>query len=110
MKLAVSLSFPPKDIGDFRKMHYDALSKDPSAIMLIKRGMGLGYDAVLMSLHEDYSSYDKFRAFIQQNMTERIIDVGTFLVNLEEEQSSLPFSFNLIATQLLALPCKGKTG
>jgi DNA-binding Lrp family transcriptional regulator len=109
-KLDVTLSFPPKDIGDFRKTHYDALSKDPSAIMLIKRGMNLGYDAVIMSFHKDYSSYDKFRAFIQQNITERIINMDTFLINLDEEQIGLPFSFNLIATQLLALPCKGKTG
>jgi len=70
--------------------------------------MGLGSDAVIMSLHEDYSSYDRFRAFIRQNMTERINDMDTFLINLDEEQNSLPFSFNLIATQLLALPCKDR--
>ena len=106
LKLDAKTSLPLKDIGGFRRMHYDALSKDPSAIMLIKRGMGLGSDAVIMSLHEDYSSYDRFRAFIRQNMTERINDMDTFLINLDEEQNSLPFSFNLIATQLLALPCK----
>jgi len=41
-------------------------------------------------------------------MTERINDMDTFLINLDEEQNSLPFSFNLIATQLLALPCKDR--
>jgi hypothetical protein len=77
--------------------------------MLVKRGMGLGYDAVLISLHQDYASCDKFRAFIRQNMTDRINDMDTFLINLEEE-NSLPFSFGLIALQMLALPCKDKNG
>jgi DNA-binding Lrp family transcriptional regulator len=108
MKLGAKNTLPPKDIEEFRKMRYDAMSKDSSAIMLVKRGMGMGYDAVVMSLHQDYSSCDKFRTFIRQNMTERIIDMDTFLINLEEEQNSLPFSFNLLATQLLSLPCKGK--
>jgi len=36
-------------------------------------------------------------------MTERIADIDTFLVNLDEEQNSVPFSFNLLATQMLSL-------
>jgi DNA-binding Lrp family transcriptional regulator len=102
MKLDVKYSLAPTDLGEFRKIHYDAMSKNPSALILVKRGMGLGYDAVVISLHPDYSSCDKFRTFIRQNMTERIRDMDTFLVNLDEEQNSMPFSFNLLATQMLA--------
>jgi DNA-binding Lrp family transcriptional regulator len=108
LKLDLKHALPPKEMADFRKIHYDALSKNPNAIMLIKRGMGLGYDAVIISLHQDYSSCDKFRTFIRQNMTERVIDMDTFLVNLEEEQNSLPFSFNLLSTQMLAMENKDK--
>ena len=108
MKLDLKHSLPPKNLGEFRKIHYDALSKNPNALMLVKRGMGLGYDAVVISLHQDYSSCDKFRTFIRQNMTERITDMDTFLVNLEEEQNSLPFSFNLLANQMMALIDKDK--
>jgi DNA-binding Lrp family transcriptional regulator len=108
MKLDLKHSLPPKDLRDFRKIHYDALSKNPNALLLVKRGMGLGYDAVVISLHQDYSSCDKFRTFVRQNMNERITDMDTFLVNLEEEQNSLPFSFNLLAYQMMALIDKGK--
>jgi DNA-binding Lrp family transcriptional regulator len=103
MKLDVKQSLPPKEVAEFRKIHYDAMAKNPSALMLVKRGMGLGYDAVVVSLHQDYSSCDKFRTFIRQSMTERIADIDTFLVNLDEEQNSVPFSFNLLATQMLSL-------
>ncbi len=101
-------SFPPKDVSEFRQIHYDVLSNDPSAIMFVKSGMGLGYDAVVISLHQDYACCEKFRAFIRRNMTENIKDMDTFLVNLEEEQNSLPFSFNLLASQLYAFLNKDK--
>ncbi len=110
MKLDLKNSLPSSEIVKFREIHYNAMSKNPSALMLVKRGMGLGYDAVLISLHQDYASCDKFRAFIRQNMTDRINDMDTFLINLEEEENSLPFSFGLLALQMLALPCKDKNG
>jgi DNA-binding Lrp family transcriptional regulator len=103
VKLDVKHTLTPPEVNDFRKMHYEVLKDNPNALMFIKRGMGLGYDAVVITLHEDYSSCDKFRTFIRQNMTERITDIDTFLVNLEEEQNSMPFSFNLLASQILTL-------
>jgi DNA-binding Lrp family transcriptional regulator len=103
LKLDVKKSLPAKDVAKFRQMHYEAFSKDPSALMLIKRGIGLGYDAVIMSLHQNYSGCDQFRNFVRQNMMERVTGIDTFLVNLEEDQSSFPFSFALIASQVLAL-------
>ena len=108
MKTDVKTSFSPQNISEFRKMHYDVFQKNPNAIMLFKRGMGLGYDAVVISLHQDYSSCDKFRAFIRQNMKERINDMDTFLLNLEEEDNSLPFTFAMLATQMMSLSNKEK--
>ncbi|MCW4018518.1 MAG: winged helix-turn-helix transcriptional regulator [Candidatus Bathyarchaeota archaeon] len=109
LKIDVKHSLDAKEVIDFKKIHYTALAKNPSALMLVKRGMGLGYDAVVMSLHEDYSSCDKFRTFIRQSMTERIASMDTFLVNLEEEYNSLPFSFSLLASQMLEFREKEKT-
>ena len=108
MKTDVKTSLSPQNISEFRKMHYDVFQKNPNAIMLFKRGMGLGYDAVVISLHQDYSSCDKFRAFIRQNMKERINDMDTFLLNLEEEDNSLPFTFAMLATQMMSLSNKEK--
>ncbi len=103
LKLDVKRSFTTKDVSEFRRIHFEAMSKNPSALMLVKRGMGLGYDAVVMSLHQDYSSCDKFRTFIRQNMADRITDMDTFLINLDEEQNSLPFSLSMLATQMFTL-------
>jgi hypothetical protein len=64
--------------------------------------MGLGFDAVILSLHPNYSSLDRFRTFMRQNMFERVNEIETFMVNLDEEQNSLPFSFSLLASHLLS--------
>ncbi|MCW4009753.1 MAG: winged helix-turn-helix transcriptional regulator [Candidatus Bathyarchaeota archaeon] len=108
MKLDVKHAMPPQDLEQFRRIHYDAVSKTPSTVMFVKRGMGLGYDAVIISLHQDYACCDRFRTFIRQHMTERVSAIDTFLVNLEEEENSLPFSFSLLATQMMAINCKDK--
>jgi DNA-binding Lrp family transcriptional regulator len=101
-KFDPKLDMPAKDYAEFRSMHYEALEKNSNATLLVKRGMGLGFDAVIISLHTDYDSCDKFRDFARHTMGERITDMGTFLVNLEEEKNSLPLSFAMFASQLLS--------
>jgi len=91
-----------KEIADFKRMHYEAFTRNPHTVMFINRGMGLGYDAVLVSLHQDFSSCDKFRSFVREKMFERIVNMDTFLISLEEENNSLPFSFYTLANQLIA--------
>jgi hypothetical protein len=41
-------------------------------------------------------------------MKERINDMDTFLLNLEEEDNSLPFTFAMLATQMMSLSNKEK--
>jgi DNA-binding Lrp family transcriptional regulator len=106
IKLDPKQSLTGNELGDYKKIHYNALENNPSVVMFIKRGMGLSYDAVIISLHPDYASCDKFRTFIRQKMVGRIADMDTFLVSLEEEKNSLPFSFYTLANQLLLMPTK----
>jgi DNA-binding Lrp family transcriptional regulator len=89
------------EIEGFRKMHPETIGRDPFGVVLIQRGMGLGYDATIVSLHQNYSSYDAFRSYIKNNMSASITEMNTFLVNLEEEKSTLPFTFSFLAIQML---------
>ena len=106
MKLDLKTFLPPIDVGKFKEMHYKTFSKNPDAILLFKRGLGMKYDAVVLSLHQDYASCDKFRTFIRQNMAERITDMDTFLVNLDEDDVSVPFGFGLLADQIMEFVLK----
>jgi DNA-binding Lrp family transcriptional regulator len=100
MKLDPKLTL--SEFEEFRKRHQEAISKKTYAIILAKRGMGLKFDAVILSLHQNYASYDDFRHYLQRSMGEYMEDIDTFLSNLEE-QSNLPFTFSLLATQILSV-------
>ncbi len=108
IKFHVKHSLPVSDLNEFRSRHYDVLARNSSTVMLANRGMGMGYDAVVVSLHQDYASCKDFQTFIKQSMTDSIVDLNTFLINVAEEQNSLPFSFSLLASQLLASPGNDK--
>jgi DNA-binding Lrp family transcriptional regulator len=106
IKLDLRLTQTREELEKFRKTHYEAIAKNPNAVMLTKRGMGLGYSAVILSLHPDFASCDQFRDNLRDSMSANIMDMDTFLVNLEEERSSMPFSFSMLAHQLLLLTDK----
>lgn len=106
------LKFDPKmghvQIEMFRKEHPETIGKDPFGVILIQRGMGLGYDAAIISLHQNYSSYDAFRNYVKTAMGASIAEMNTFLINLEEEKSTLPLTFSFLALQLLKSNNKSK--
>jgi DNA-binding Lrp family transcriptional regulator len=106
--LKLDLKLSQDELREFKKTHYDAIAKSPNPVFLVKSGMGLGYDAVILSLHENYSACDQFRSVIRDSMSANIIDMNTFLVNLEEERTSLPFTFSLLANQILRLAAEEK--
>ena len=104
--LKLDLKLSQSALQDFKNTHFEALAKNPFAIFLVKTGMGLGYDAVVLSLHENYASCDQFRNVCRDSMSSNITDMDTFLINLIEEKTSLPFTFSPFANQVLKLPDK----
>jgi DNA-binding Lrp family transcriptional regulator len=95
-----------REIEGFRKAHPDTMGKDPFGVVLIQRGIGLGYDSVIVSFHQDYASYDAFRSYVKNNMGANITEVNTFLINLEND--TLPPTFSFLARQILKSDNKTK--
>lgn len=96
------------EIDGFRETHPETTGRDPFGVVLIQRGMGLGYNAAIVSLHQNYASYDAFRSYVKHAMGASITEMNTFLVNLEEEKSNLPFTFSFLAIQILKSSNKTK--
>ena len=89
-----------KHIEGFRDTHPDTIGRDPFGVVLIHRGMGLGYDTVIASFHKDYSSYDEFRDFVKHAMGESVAEMNTFLINLDEEKNTLPPTFLFLSREM----------
>ena len=76
------------------------MGKEPWGIVLIHRGIGLGYDSVIVSFHQDYASYDAFRNHVKRSMGASVTEMNTFLISIEEDDT-LPPSFSFLARDIL---------
>jgi DNA-binding Lrp family transcriptional regulator len=63
-------------------------------------GEGLGKDAVILSLHKDYSKYADFMREYTINFAEFISDVQSFIVSLKTGMIIKPFDLKYLAEDL----------
>jgi hypothetical protein len=74
----------------------------PETVMA-ERGIGLGYDAVIMAYQKDYSAYtrllERIRAFKHLETTE----IRSFIVNLKDELHFRSFTYRTLANHFLTL-------
>jgi DNA-binding Lrp family transcriptional regulator len=89
-----------REIEGFRHTHPDTMGKDPFGVVLIHRGIGLGYDSVIVTFHQNYASYETFRKHVKHSMGSNITEINTFLISLEED-NTLPPTFSFLARQIL---------
>jgi len=110
-------------IPDFRKLGLEILAitslamiKEPGSkefekalstfqnILMFERGSGLRSSHMVISLHENYSSFTKFKRKLENNEFWQVTDSASFLVNLKEDSGFLSFSNlakELVKTQQL---------
>jgi DNA-binding Lrp family transcriptional regulator len=89
-----------REIEEFRKTHPDVMGQDPFGVVLIYRGIGLGYDSVIVSFHQNYASFDAFRKNTKSTMGPAITEMNTFLINIEEN-NTMPPTFSFLARHIL---------
>ena len=77
-------------------------------VVMFERGLGLGYDGVIVSFHEDYSSYTNFRKRIRDHCLLAVSKIEDFLISLDAEAHYRPLTFAPLAQNLLMLGKKTK--
>jgi DNA-binding Lrp family transcriptional regulator len=73
-----------------------SMAKYPNVIFSSK-GEGLGMGSVIISVHENYTSYSAFLSQLRQEWSTIIIDSQSFLVTLKGEYMAKSFSFKYLA-------------
>jgi DNA-binding Lrp family transcriptional regulator len=73
-----------------------SMAKYPNVIFCSK-GEGLGMGAVVVSVHENYTSYSTFLSQLRQEWFSMITDMQSFLVSLKGEYMAKSFSFKYLA-------------
>jgi DNA-binding Lrp family transcriptional regulator len=89
-----------------RKIAKQALEESPYGIVLLERGIGLGYDGVIVGLYEDYAAYTEHRNKLREYPFLEVTDVEGFLISLDDEVHYRPLTLQALAKQLLAMKKK----
>ncbi len=70
---------------------------------MLERGIGLGYDGIIVSFHTDYDHYVNFREYLRQFDFLEATSIESFLVNLKDEIRYRPLGFRTLAKHLLTV-------
>lgn len=91
-----------------KRIATERLQQGPFGFILYKTGMGLGYDAVLISFHEDYASFDRLRSEMKRSMDTGAVEMEVFLTSLDDEARYVPLTFSILAKHIMTLKEKKK--
>lgn len=84
------------------KVLAESVKKKHFEFIMLERGHGLGFDGVVVSLHEDYSSYLNVLEWINQFDFLEVEKSGSFLINLDGKVRYRPLTLSTLAAQLLS--------
>jgi DNA-binding Lrp family transcriptional regulator len=71
--------------------------KQPNVVLVLD-GRGMGWDAVCISLHEDFSSFSEFIRAHDSELSEWVVESQTFCADLKAGTAIKPFHLKYLAT------------
>ena len=81
----------------------DMIEKAPDEIVLFERGMGGGYDGIIISFHKNYSDYSKIIERIREYPFVDASATLSFLIDLNDKIHYRYFTFSTLAKYLLTM-------
>ena len=88
------------EINKARKSARTFLKTIPEIVML-ERGIGMGYDGVLMSYHKDYASYTTYLNKLRELDYLDFSRIDSFVINLLDNIQYRPLTFSTLAKHIL---------
>jgi len=96
-------AFTQEQIEKAQEFIRRSLKKGPFEVVMLERGLGLVFDGVFISYHEDYSSHVKFTKWLRQFDFLELEESGSFLINLEDKVRYRPLTFSALANHVLQM-------
>jgi DNA-binding Lrp family transcriptional regulator len=93
------------EVGKIRKFSDEFLKKNPFAVIMAVEGSGLGFDNVVVSLHENFDAFVRYANATRQVPFAELADFQSFLVSLSARHYQ-PLTLSTLADYLLTM--KGK--
>ena len=102
LTFALSRALNKEEAERARKLLAESVKSKQFEFIMLERGRGLGFDAAIISLHKDYSSYLNVLDWLRQFDFVEVTKIDSFLINLADEVRYRPLTFSFLANHVLA--------
>lgn len=92
-----------KQIEEARRIAKEELDKSPFGILLLERGLGLGYDGVVIAVYENYTRYVEHLKWFSMFEFLEMSKIESFIINLKDPIHYRSLTFRNLAGHILAL-------
>jgi DNA-binding Lrp family transcriptional regulator len=89
------------ELDKAREVSMRDLREAPKEVVLLERGLGMGYSGIVVSFHEDYSSYSNLKERMRQYP---FLDLGattSFIIDLKDRVHYRYLTFSTLAKGLI---------
>jgi DNA-binding Lrp family transcriptional regulator len=93
----------PEEADKARDLARQRLEESRFGIVMLERGLGLGFDGVIISFYEDFAAYMEHKNVLKQYDFLGFFDIETFLISLDDKVHYRPLTFSTLAKHLLTL-------
>jgi DNA-binding Lrp family transcriptional regulator len=100
LTFALSQALNKEEAERARKLLAESVKNRQFEFIMLERGLGLGFDAVIISLHKDYSSYVDVLKWLRGFDFVDVTKIDSFLVDLADEVHYRPLTFSTLAEHL----------
>lgn len=94
----------PEMLDEARRKFVESFNDEAFEVILDERGIGLGYDGVIVSLHRNYSEYLTFKNWVAQMPFLDMQKLNSFLIDLNDEVHHRYLTFSFLAKHLTQTP------
>ena len=96
----VKRAFNQERIEKANEIVRKSLATGPFEVIMLERGLGLDFDGVFITYHEDYSSHVKFVEWLRQFDFLELEETRNYLINLEDKVRYRPLTFSTLANHV----------
>jgi DNA-binding Lrp family transcriptional regulator len=107
LKLKGSLSH--EETRKARETVRERIKESKFPIVMLERGMGLGYDGLLVSVYENYARYTEHMNLLRTYQFLELSRLESFMINLNDRVRYRPFTLALLAEHVLKTKKNGGT-
>jgi DNA-binding Lrp family transcriptional regulator len=93
----------PEQIEEARRSAREKLKNSHFAIIMLERGLGIEYDAVLIALYKNYTEYVEHMKELGSYEFLETFAIESFIINLKDPVHYRPLTFKKLAEHMLTI-------